>query len=295
VLHRVFVVILASAGCAEGVLAPSNGGDDEPGTPDANTGSDGSMTNPPGDGSPPGDGPTPQSNAKLLLTEIVLAPSTGEFIEIANPGSSPIDLSGYYLSDSGGYFRVPTDSPTVDSTDFIVKFPAGAMIPAQGVVTIAIDTAANFMTTYGAAPTYSLATMTPVATSGIPSLTNGGEIIVLFSWDGTSDNVRDVDLLLVGAPTAANGIVDKSGVVIDGPDANSTGTAYKSDARTIAAQATVPASGKSTKRTAQEAGFQTGSAGNGVTGADETSENTAQTWDTTYTAPTPGVVPAGLM
>ncbi len=248
------------------------------------------MTNP-----PPGDGPPPQTSAKLLLTEVVLAPSMGEFIEIANPGAAPIDLSGYYLSDSGTYFRLPEGSPTVDSTDFIVKFPAGATIPPQGVITVAIDSVANFTTTYGSAPTYSLATMTPIASSGVPSLTNGGEIIVLFTWDGTSDNVRDVDLLLAGAPTAANGLVDKSGVAIDGPDADSTPTAYKPDARTIAAQATAPASGKSTKRTAQENGFQTGSAGNGVTGADETSENTSQTWDTTYSAPTPGVVPAGLM
>ena len=197
-------------------MAPNNngGGDDEGMMPDANpgSGSDGSMTTP-----PPGDGPPPQTSAKLLLTEVVLAPSTGEFIEIANPGSTPIDLSGYYLSDSGSYFRVPAGSPTVESTDFIVKFPANAMVPAHGVVTVAIDTVASFTTAYGAAPTYSLATMTPVASNGVPNLTNGGEVIVLFSWDGTSDNVRDVDLLLAGAPSVANGLVDKSGVSVDGP------------------------------------------------------------------------------
>lgn len=252
------------------------------------SGSDGSVT------PPPGDAPPPQTTAKLLLTEVVLAPSTGEFIEIANPGSSPIDLSGYYLSDSGNYFRVPAGSPTVDSTDFIVKFPAGATIPAHGVVTVALDTVANFTTAYGAAPTYALSTMTTIAVNGVASLTNAGELVVLFTWDGTADNVRDVDLVLAGVPTVANGIVDKSGVVIDGPG-SSAGTAYKTDARTMTAQGTTPASGKSTKRIAQEGGFQSGSAGNGVTGADETTENTAQTWDTTYSVPTPGSVPAGLM
>ena len=273
-------------------MAPNNSGDDEgTGMPDANmgAGSDGSMTPPPGDGAPP------QTSAKLLLTEIVLAPSTGELIEIGNPGGTPIDLAGYYLSDAGAYFRVPTGTPTVDSTDFIVKFPAGAQIAAHGVVTVAIDTVANFTTTYGAAPTYALSTMTQIAASGVPSLTNAGEIIVLFSWDGTSDNVRDVDIVLAGVPSVANGIVDKSGVMIDGPDSDAASTAYKADARTLAPQATTPASGKSTKRLAQEGGYQTGSAGNGVTGADETSENTAQTWDTTYSVPTPGSVPAGLM
>ena len=272
-------------------MAP-NHGDDQGIAPDANpsTGSDGSMTTP-----PPGDAPPSQTSAKLLLTEVVLAPSTGEFIEIANPGSTAIDLGGYYLSDAGTYFRVPAGSPTVDATDFIVKFPAGAQVPSHGVVTVALDSVASFTTAYGAAPTYSLATMTQVAINGVPSLTNGGEIVVLFAWDGASDLVRDVDMLLVGAPTVANSLVDKSGIAIDGPDADTTGTAYKSDARTIAAQASTPASGKSTKRMAQEGGFQTGSAGNGVTGADETSEDTTQTWDTSYTAPTPGVVPAGLM
>lgn len=274
-------------------MAPNNGGDDDgTGMPDASpgTGSDGAMMPPPGDGAPP----TPTS-AKLLLTEIVLAPSTGEFIEIANPGGTPIDLSTYYLSDAGSYFRVPAGSPTVDSTDFILKFPAGAQVPPQGVVTVAIDTAANFTAAYGGAPTYTLATMTQIAVNGIPSLTNGGEIVVLFSWDGSSDNVRDVDMVLAGVPSVANGIVDKSGVMIDGPDADSIGTAYKSDARTLAPQSTAPASGRSTKRLAQEGGFQTGSAGNGVNGADETTENTAQTWDTTFSVPTPGAVPAGLM
>lgn len=291
--YRVLLVILASAGCAEGVMAPNNNGDDDGNAmPDAGggSGSDGSMTTP-----PPGDGPPPQTSSKLLLTEVVLAPSTGEFIEIANPGSTAVDLSGYYLSDSGAYFRVPAGTPTVDSTDFIVKFPAGASVPAHGVITVSIDTAANFTTAYGAAPTYALSSMTSIAASGVPSLTNGGELVVLFTWDGTSDNVRDVDMLLAGVPSAANGIVDKSGVSLDGPDGDASGTPYKPDARTLSAQPTAPGSGKSTKRLAQESGFQSGSAGNGVTGEDETTENTSMTWDTTYSVPTPGSVPAGLM
>lgn len=272
-------------------MAPNNGDDDDGGMPDAGNGpgSDGSMT------TPPGDGPPPQTSAKLLLTEIVLAPSTGELIEIANPGSTPIDLSGYYLSDAGTYFRVPAGAPTVDTADFIVKFPAGAQVPAKGVITVALDTAANFTAAYGIAPTYALAAMTMIAVNGTPSLTNGGEMVVLFAWDGASDTVRDVDMVIAGVPSVANGLVDKSNVMIDGPDSDSASTAYKTDARTLAPQPSAPGAGKSTKRLAQEDGFQTGSAGNGVTGADETSENTAQTWDTTYSTPTPGAVPTGLM
>ncbi len=244
------------------------------------------------------DAPPGGALAPLLLTEVVLAPSTAEFLEIANPNAQPVDLSTYYVADAGNYFRLPGGAPILDTADFIARFPAGASIPAKGVITVALDTAAAFTTAYGAAPTFALSggTMTTVASNGVASLTNGGELVVLFRWDGTSDLVRDVDMLLAGAPTVANALVDKSGVTVDGPDADVTSTAYKTDARTLAAQATAPASGKSTKRTALETGHETQSgAGNGLTGDDETSENTAMTWDTAFTNPTPGVIPTGLL
>lgn len=247
----------------------------------------------------PPDAPVmPVSGSPLLLTEVVLAPSAGELIEIGNPNTTAVDLSTYYLSDSGNYFRLPAGMPTVDSADFIVKFPAGATIPAGGVITVALDTAANFTTTYGTAPTFAIngGTMTTVVANGTPSLTNSGEPIILFTWDGTSDLVRDADILLAGAPTATNALTTKNGVAIDGPDANTATTSYANDARTIAPQAATPASAKSTKRILPEAGHETqDGTGNGLTGDDETSENTAVTWDATFTAPTPGTVPTGVL
>jgi hypothetical protein len=126
-------------------------------------------------------------------------------------------------------------------------------------------------------------------------LTNGGEMVALFFWDGENDLVQDCDLMLAGVPTAANSLVTRTGVQQDGPDSDMVTTAYANDALTIAPQPTEPASGKSTKRIALEAGNQLANGnGNGVTGDDETSENTAMTWDTTYTAPTPGQVPIAL-
>lgn len=226
----------------------------------------------------------------------MLAPTTGEFIEIANPTALSVALEHYYLSDSGNYFRVP-NTATVDQTDFIVKFPAGATIGARSVITVALDTAANFQAVHAMPPTYSIAggTMTPVATNGTAQLTNNGELVVLFYWDG-ADRVADSDLVLAGAPTAGNGLNDKSGIVMDGPDADTMGTAYATDARTITGQGGAPSSGVSTKRTQPELGneVQVG-AGNGVEGDDETSENTAVTWDATYTTATPGVVPASVL
>jgi uncharacterized protein len=286
----VLVAVLASGACARGIQPlqeteadASVGGataDAPAGSPDAPTGGGG-------------------GNATLLLTEVVLAPSTQEFVEIANPGSAAVDLSTYYLSDSGNYFRLPAGAPTLDTADFIVKFPAGASIAPGAVITVAIDTTANFMTTNGVAPTYSVAsgTMTAVAASGVPSLTNGGELVVLFRWDGQSDLVKDVDLVLAGAPTIANGLVDKSAVALDGPDAGTASATYATDARSMAVMGSTPASGKSTKRLALEAGHETQSGGgNGITGDDETSEDTAATWDSSaFTNPTPGTVPAAVL
>ena len=163
------------------------------------------------------DAPPPDASA-LLLSEVVLQPAGAEYIELINPGSAPVDLSRYYLADHGNYFRIPAGTATVDSSDFIVKFPQGASIPAHGVVTVAIDSAAAFTTTYGTAPTFAIAggTMMTIVSNGAPSLTNSGELVVLFYWDGSSDLVSDVDIMLAGTPSAINGIIDKSGYSVDG-------------------------------------------------------------------------------
>ena len=148
------------------------------------------------------------------------------------------------------------------------------------------------------APTYSIAsgTMTSVVANGTAQLTNGGELITLFYWDGERDLIRDVDLVLAGQPTAGNGLVDKSAVALDGPDTDSTTSTYSTDARTMTIQTNPVPSGMSTKRIANETGneMQNGS-GNGLTGDDETSETTSATWDTTFSTPTPGAVPTAVL
>jgi hypothetical protein len=292
-LSVMVVTVAALGGCARGSMLEQDQADAATASPDGKPAGDDAAVNPMPD-APTGGGGT----SSLLLTEVVLAPSTGEFIEIANPSNTAVDLSTYYLSDNGNYFRLPAGLTTIDSTDFLAKFPAGASIAAHGVITVALDTTGNYMATYGIAPTYSLAslTMTNVVSSGVPSLTNAGEVVVLFRWDGQSDLVKDVDLMLAGAPTVANSIVDKSTIAIDGPDAGTAVTAYAADARTLPMQGSTPPSGKSTKRLVTEVGHETQSGGgNGITGDDETSEDTAATWDSTgFGNPTPGVVPAAL-
>jgi hypothetical protein len=109
--------------------------------------------------------------------------------------------------------------------------------------------------------------------------------VIVFRWDGASELVKDVDMMIPGSPSAINGLVSKSGVM----QGSST---YAADAETIAPQPAAPTSGFSTKRIALEGTNEThAGTSNGITGDDETSENTNLTWDTTFTAPTPGAVP----
>lgn len=293
------VVPVVVAGCAtagratqavdareHGVIDAPEAPDAEPGAPDARA-----------DAMPTFDAMTGGGGTHLLLSEVQLAPSTGEFIEIVNPTAGPVVLDDYYLSDNGTYWKLPAAAQTLDTGDFIVRFEAGSSIAAHAVITVALDTAANFQTADGVAPTYSIAggTMTTVASSGTPGLTNTGEIVALFRWDGQSDLVTDIDIMIAGAATSGNGFVAKAGQAIDGPDAGSTTSTYAAEAGTIAAQAATPASGKSTKRLTLETGHESTTGGNGVGGDDESSEATNVTWDSsTFSAPTPGSVPIAL-
>jgi uncharacterized protein len=278
---RVLVTVITLSGCEWG------GGNDAPANliaPDAHSNIDARRA----DASIDGALDASVTNQRhLLLTEITLTPTGAEFIEITNPGTQPVDLTKYYLSDNGNYFKLPLGAPAISQGDFIVQFPAAATIAAGGVITIATGSAAAFTTAYAAAPTYSIAdaTMLQTVITGTPSLTDGGEIVVLFEWDGTSMLVKDVDIMLAGAPSPINGLVSKSGVT-------QGASTYATDLDTLANQASAPAAGTSTKRIAAEAGHETQiGTGNGISGDDETSEDTAATWDSAFTAPTPGTVP----
>ncbi len=238
--------------------------------------------------------PSPPAPKKLLLTEVVLTPTAGEFIEIANPNSVAISLDNYYLTDSQKYATLPAGPMTVDPADMLIRFPANAMLAPGAVATVAFDTATNFQITYGVAPTYSIAggTMRIVAQNGTASMTNGGEMVALIWWDGASDLVKDCDAVNVGVPSAGNLLPNKTNVAVDGPDSGMTTSTYASDTMSMVNMTSTPGNLLSIKRLKLEAGYQTANAtGNGITGDDETSETLAQTWSTTFTAPTPGALP----
>jgi hypothetical protein len=245
---------------------------------------------------------TPLTDDHLLLCEAVLTPTSDEFIEIANPTNSVVDLTDYYLSDDEDYALLPGQfgagpAPVLDSSDFIARFPAGATIPAKGVLVIAFS-GSGFQTTFGFAADFELLgddagtpdMLAPYAGSigATAGLTNAGENAVIFHWDGSSDLVDDVDMTNLGTPSSTNDIANKSAIAVDGPDADVIATLYLTDAWTMPQQASDPGFGVSTKRLSLEAGNETTGGGNGITGDDETTELITTTWDATYTAPNPG-------
>ena len=245
---------------------------------------------------------TPLTDDHLLLCEAVLTPTSDEFIEIANPTNSAVDLTDYYLSDDEDYALLPGQfgagpAPVLDSSDFIARFPAGATIPAKGVLVIAFS-GSGFQTTFGFAADFELLGDDPGTPDMLPpfagsigataGLTNAGENAVIFHWDGSTDLVDDVDMTNLGTPSSTNDIANKTAIAVDGPDADVIATPYLADAWTMPQQASDPGFGVSTKRLSLEAGNETTGGGNGITGDDETTELITTTWDAAYTAPNPG-------
>lgn len=246
------------------------------------------------------------SDPEVLMTEIVVTPTGGEFVEIHNPTASTIDLSDYYLTDAtfapGGtfYYNLVTGSNAGGGGfgDFLARFPDGASIGAGEYQTIAMSGSANFLTEYSLAPDYELwddaspdgeqlmREGLPGSINGQGGLTNSGEVAVLFYWDGQTDLVLDHDYVVWGDKDEA---VDKTGVTIDGPDTDSDASAYLPDTP-ISSQDVVASGahgfGNSWQREDLTEGSEATSGGNGVNGEDETSENLSETW--CENTPTPG-------
>ena len=238
---------------------------------------------------------------KLLITEIAVTPTDGEFIEIYNPTGGTVNLENVYLTDAtyaGGstyYYQIVQGSGGGGSFgDFHARFPLAASIAPGEYQTIALNGSANFTAFYGVTPTYELYE-DGGSPDGIPDmreafpgsinnqggLTNDGEVVILYEWDGLSDLVTDLDYVLWGDKAEA---VDKTGVCIDGPDGDSSTTCYLADTAiasqdVIADDATSPhAVCFSWTRDDLNEGSETKSGGNGSGGHDETSEDLSTTW-----------------
>ena len=215
----------------------------------------------------------------LLISEYVTRPLPAEFIEIHNPGPKPIDLTNVHLADHVDYFD---PASVVESTDFRVQFPAGTTLDAGAYLVVSLDGGSAFETTYGAPPDYDfdptdMAAPALVGNYTGPLLSNGGEMMVLYHWDGASDLVQDIDYIRYGSFAG----MDKTGVTIgsstylpETPTANQFGgPAPGPNAAVERCDFTEPA--------------ESISGGNGMLGHDETSEDFSQSLAVAL-FPTPG-------
>ena len=226
----------------------------------------------------------------LLISEICVSPNVGEFVEVYNPTANAVALDDVYLSDDWSYYLVTIGDSIWGISDFRVHFPIGATIAAGGFVVVSIGSASDFFTAYGFYPDYDMdpadanaPCMLEAVTGDIglnPALSNAGEMVVLFNWDGSSDLVQDLDYVIWGNTSYA---YDKTGVTI-GASTYLADTAASSQDYLVA-----PGSGISLHRCDAGEGTETSIVGNGITGHDESSENLSTTFR--VTSPSPGATP----
>jgi hypothetical protein len=253
--------------------------------------------------------PAPALAQHLLVNEVgydvVSNPEVSEFIEILNPTDQPIVLNdgtaGWYVSDDEDIYWNIVNGPVVNSSsDWVLTFPVGAVLEPHGLAVIVEDSddfLAEFfpggLATFESQPgspqlfemTVDLDTVpevTMVGNTSSMSLTNDGEDVVIFHWDGRSDLVEDGDVVcwvnLAELP-------DKSAVSIDGPDVDAVASTYLPDLGTAVA-ALDAGSGESTQRRNAIEYDEVDNGGNGFLGHDETTED----WSTSFSVstPTPG-------
>ncbi len=199
-----------------------------------------------------------------------------------------MDLSQVYLTDRSDYYQITQGPIAGVGSDFLAKFPQGATIASQSFVVVSVQSATEYSNTYGAVPDFDMDSGdlgAPAMTGtigGSAGLTNAGEMVMLFQWDGNSDLVTDIDYLVWGNTTNAT---DKTGVTVG------SGT-YLADTA-AASQGFAPSeetNGETLHRCDTAEASETQSGGNGTSGHDETSENCAVSWKRDA-PPSPGAAP----
>ena len=254
----------------------------------------------------------------LLLSEFAVTPTNAEFIEIYNPTTQVVDLTDYYVSDfilgSGptqNYWRLVDGAlvpePGFD-TDFLARFPAGSsMLPGQTVVISLHDNLAfeDAWSGGGRIVHVDFEMVQDGTADGVPDmvdpgpaingerliqanagLSNAREAVVLFHWDGVSDLVQDVDIVQWSNAGPVFNTVSpvKTGVSVDGPDADLVPSTYLPDSpqaeQDVAARGdNANDFGLTVSRVDFDEGNETLTGGNGITGHNETSENYSVTWE----------------
>jgi len=246
----------------------------------------------------------------LLLGEVVLITRSpvyvfgSPFIEIINPTAGDIDLGNVYLTDAhyapaAHYYLITLSDPEAFNPgggiagDFHARFPDGYVLAAGDSLAVSISGSSEYQDAYGRLPDFELFEDDPLTPDDVPELLEvfpgsinaglgggsnepelsvGSEAVILYTWDGMSDLVQDIDYLMWGTQDAVR--VDKTGVTV-GADT------YLADTAVIQQIPVAPAGHgfrHAFRRIDADEGTEILSGGNGITGHDETSENLATTW-----------------
>jgi len=255
----------------------------------------------------------------LIVGEFVVKTRTpyatfgSPFIEVTNPTAYGIDMSNVHITDATMlpsllYTNITLNDPATANPgggtggDFHARFPAGYVLPAGASLAVALSGSQQYFAAYGRQPDFELyedggvpdAVPELVAAfpgaiaaglgggSNVPALSDVAESIVLYSWNGASHLVQDIDYVMWGTNSAVR--VDKTGVTV-------LGSTYLNDTaggsqNPVAAAG--PTFGHAFRRVGVDEGTETLTGGNGITGHNETSENLAATWsDVTGSSPPP--------
>ena len=235
------------------------------------------------------------AQSHLLISEVFVPPASDAnqaFVEVANETNQTIDLSQRYLANYNTYYQIVEGQYPITSQFFLAQFPSFTILPGE-VKTVALDGAA-YLNAFGKRADFEIKatdTQTPdmniIKTGDNPTLETLKGMMILFYWDGQSDLVKDVDYIPWGLSAFNSVWMDKSGVQIDGPDADSQTSAYADDLPKAQQKAisSIP-SGESLQRNGVDEIDEVTTGGNGITGHDEATENWQLSFKTA--APTPG-------
>ena len=218
----------------------------------------------------------------IIISEVVLTPSDGEYVEINNPTGVAVDLSNYYLTDATDissnkfYYNLPSGENfwSESSSDFVCRFPSGYTIQAGSSLKISLRSNNLYQNTYGDTADLALDdSMLSVlegtntkGNAGLPKLSNSSEPLILFYWDGSSEVIKDVDYLMWGNNSFAIDKSSVSGYLADTPAQNQSFMPVHATNEKLA------------RLDKNSEGEESESGGNGITGHDETSEPLAETW-----------------
>ena len=165
----------------------------------------------------------------LVKTQAPVATNGSPFIEIVNPTATAMAMDDVYLTNGAAapatyYYNIALLDPAASNPGggtagaFHARFPAGYSLAAGGSIAISLNGSTEYMAAYGRNPDFELfedgaaPDGVPEMRGGLPrfdqrrsgrsgnmpALADAASSLVLYSWDGTTNLVQDLDYLIWG-------------------------------------------------------------------------------------------------